>query len=290
MLDVLLEPFADGIGQRALMEVVLVGVVCGPLGVWILLFRQTYAAESISHAMLPGLVIAALAGFPLLLGAAGGVLAAAGAIALAGRDERVGPDVAVAVAITTLFGLGAALALSPEAPPRIGELLFGDLLGVSEGDLVATGLLAAAVVAVLAGSHRALALAAFDPVGARSLGTRPGRIAFLLLVLLGLTTLAAVQSLGNLLVLALIVAPAAAALNLTSRLGPALALAAALTVAAGVSGLYLSWYLDLAGGASVALCAVALFGLSLLRRPARATGRPLRVFGRAPIDVFTGTR
>jgi len=290
MLDVLLEPFADGIGQRALMEVVLVGVVCGPLGVWILLFRQTYAAESISHAMLPGLVIAALAGFPLLLGAAGGVLAAAGAIALAGRDERVGPDVAVAVAITTLFGLGAALALSPEAPPRIGELLFGDLLGVSEGDLVATGLLAAAVVAVLAGSHRALALAAFDPVGARSLGTRPGPIAFLLLVLLGLTTLAAVQSLGNLLVLALIVAPAAAALNLTSRLGPALALAAALTVAAGVSGLYLSWYLDLAGGASVALCAVALFGLSLLRRPARATGRPLRVFGRAPIDVFTGTR
>ena len=290
MIDVLLEPFADGIGQRALIAVVVVGSVCGPLGVWILLFRQTYAAESISHAMLPGLVIAALSGFPLLLGAAGGVLAAAAAIALAGRDERVGPDVAVAAVITTLFGLGASLALSPDAPPRIGELLFGDLLGVGEEDLLATGLLAAVVVGVLAGAHRALALAAFDPVGARSLGTRPGRIALLLLVLLGLTTVAAVQALGNLLVLALIVAPAAASLNLTSRLGPALALAAALTVAAGVSGLYLSWYLDLAGGASVALCAVGLFGLSLLRRPRRAAPDAVRVSGRGPIDVFGGTR
>lgn len=262
----MLEPFADGIGQRALVAVIVAGTVCGPLGVWVLLFRQAYAAESISHAMLPGLVIAALAGFPVLLGAAAGVLTAAGAIALAGRDERVGPDAAVAVAITTLFGIGAVLALSPDAPPRIGELLFGDLLGVGAGELLATGLLALVVAASLLAGHRALALAAFDPAGARSLGVRPGRVGLGLLGLLGLTTVASVQALGNLLVVALIVAPAAAALNLASRLAVALVLAAGLTVAAGVAGLYLSWYLNVAAGASVALCAVGLFGLSLFRR------------------------
>ena len=102
---------------------------------WILLLRRAYAAESLSHAMLPGLVIAALAGIPLLIGAAGGVLVAAVGIALVARDVRAGGDVGVAVVVSGLFGLGGILALSPETPPRLGELLFGDLLGVDNADL-----------------------------------------------------------------------------------------------------------------------------------------------------------
>jgi ABC-type Mn2+/Zn2+ transport system permease subunit len=266
MLDALLEPFRDGIGQRALLEMLAVGVACGPLGVWVLLFRQSYAAESVSHAMLPGLVVAALVGAPLLLGAAAGVMVAAAAIALAGRDERVGGDVAVAVVITALFGLGAALALSPEVPPRLGELLFGDLLGVTEGDVLVTGGLALGVGAALALAHRPLALAAFDPTAAPSLGTRPGVAALVLLATLGLTTVAAVQALGNLLVVALVLAPAAAALAVAPRLPVALPLAAALAWVAGVAGLYVSWYLDVAAGASVALCAIAVFAASQVRR------------------------
>ena len=89
----------DPILRRALAEVLLLSLACGPLGVWVLLHRQSYAAESMSHGMLPGLVIAALAGLPLVLGAGAGVLVAAGAISLAGRDERVGPDAGVAVAV-----------------------------------------------------------------------------------------------------------------------------------------------------------------------------------------------
>src|ERR671912_747149 len=135
MLAWLTDPLASPVIQRALAEVLLLAVACGPLGVWILLYRDTYAAESISHGMLPGLVLAALAGAPLVLGAAGGVLLAAGAIALAGRDERLGTDTGVAVAVSALFGLGALLALSPDAPPRLLELLFGDLLGASAADV-----------------------------------------------------------------------------------------------------------------------------------------------------------
>ena len=257
-MDALLAPFGTGIGRRALLEVLVAGAACGPLGVWVLLLRQAYAAESVTHAMLPGLVLAALTGVPLALGAAGGVLVAAVLVALAARDARVGPDAAVAVVATALFGLGAVLALAPAAPPRVGELLFGDLLGVSKGELLASAGLAAAIALALAAAHRGLALAAFDPGAARALGGSAARSGLLLLALLGLTAVVAAGALGNLLVVALIVGPGAGALALAPRLGRALPLAAGLAGLAGLLGLEVSHHLELAAGASVALCAVAL--------------------------------
>ena len=140
-IDFLLEPLRSGIGRRALLEIALVGAFCGALGFWIVTERLAYAAESLSHGMLPGLVLAALAGTSLLLGAAAGALGAAVLVALATRDERIGPDTGTAVAVTGLVGLGALLALAPDAPQRLEELLFGDLLGVSDTDLAAAALL-----------------------------------------------------------------------------------------------------------------------------------------------------
>jgi ABC-type Mn2+/Zn2+ transport system permease subunit len=248
---------SDPITRRALAEVLILALALGPLGVWVLLHRQAYAAESLSHGLLPGLVLAALAGIPPVLGAAGGALVAAGAIALAARDERIGGDLGVAVAVSTLFGLGALLALAPDAPPRLEELLFGDLLGISGADLAAAAALALAVAAALAAIHRPLALTAFDRAAARSLGAPAARWETALLALLGVGTVAAAPGLGSLLLVALVIAPAAAALRITHRLPVALALAVGLAVAAGVGGLALSYYADLAAGASVALCAAA---------------------------------
>ena len=248
---------SDPITRRALLEVLILALALGPLGVWVLLHRQAYAAESLSHGLLPGLVLAALAGIPLVLGAAGGALIAAGAIALATRDERIGSDIGVAVAVSTLFGLGALVALAPDAPPRLEELLFGDLLGISGADLAAAAALALAVAVALAAAHRPLALAAFDRPAARSLGAPAARWETALLALLGIGTVAAAPGLGSLLLVALVIAPAAAALRVTRRLPAALALAAVLAMAAGVGGLALSYYADLAAGASVALCAAA---------------------------------
>jgi ABC-type Mn2+/Zn2+ transport system permease subunit len=271
VLSWLLDPFAGGLMRRALAEVLLLALACGPLGVWIVLHRQSYAAESIAHAMLPGLVVAALAGLPLLAGATAGVLVGAGAIALAGRDARVGGDVAVAVAVSALFGLGAVLALSPAVPARLGELLFGDLLGVSGRDVLEAAAVAAIALAALALGHRALAAGSFDPAAAPSLGVRPARTEAALLVLLALCTVTAVRGLGNLLAVALVVAPGAAALNLTRRLAPALVASVAVGALAGVGGLLVSYHWQVAAGASVALCAVALFGVTLLLSP-RAAG------------------
>ncbi len=256
---------SSGIMQRAFLEAIVLGLACGPLGVWILLLRRSYAAESLSHAMLPGLVIAALAGVPLLFGAAAGVLVAAGGIALVARDARAGGDIGVAVVVSGLFGLGGILALSPETPPRLGELLFGDLLGLTNGDLVAAAALSAGVLIALAVGYRALSATAFARGSAQALGLRPARADLALLAVLAVTTVAAVQGLGNLLLVALILAPAAAALNLATRLPATLALAAALAVLAGIAGLVVSYHFELAAGASVALCAVALSSLALLK-------------------------
>jgi ABC-type Mn2+/Zn2+ transport system permease subunit len=242
---------STGIMQRAFAEVIVLGAACGPLGVWILLLRRAYAAESLSHAMLPGLVIAALVGAPLVLGAAGGVLVAAAGIAL------VGGEIGVAVVVSALLGLGGILALSPAVPPRLGELLFGDLLGITGRDLLVAVVLCAGVLVALALAYRPFSLAAFE--------SRSARADLALLAILAVTTVAAVQGLGNLLLIALILAPAAAALNLATRLSHVLALSAALAVLAGIAGLIVSYELDLAAGASVALCAVALSSLALLK-------------------------
>ena len=167
MLGWLTEPFGSPIVVRALVEVLILAVACGPLGVWVLLYRNAYAAESISHGMLPGLVVAALIGAPLVLGALGGVLVAAAGIALVAADRRLSGDVGVAVCVSALLGLGGMLALSAATPPRLQELLFGDLLGVDAGDLAVAGVLAGGVAVALAAGHRRLALVGFDRGSAR---------------------------------------------------------------------------------------------------------------------------
>ena len=283
VLDPVIEPFRSGIGQRALLEVVLLGLVCGPLGVWVLLLRHAYAAESLAHAMLPGLVLAAVAGLPLVLGAVGGLLLGAGLIALAARDERIGGDLGVAVTITALTGCGALLALAPDTPARLQEQLFGDLLGVEDLDLAVAAVAAAGGLAVLSVAHRGLAVAAFDRGSAGALGVLVGRVELLLLVVLALTIVAAVRGLGSLLVVALVLAPAATALRAGRRLPATLALAAVLGVAVGVGGLELTHHARIAAGASVALVAVGLFALSLLAGGARgasaSTGGPVEALG-----------
>jgi ABC-type Mn2+/Zn2+ transport system permease subunit len=275
--DWLLEPLRSGIDRRALLEVALVAGFCGALGFWIVTERLSYAAESLSHGLLPGLVLAVLAGVPLLLGAAGGALVAAVLLALAGRDERIGPDTGTAVAVTGLVGLGALLALEPEAPPRLEELLFGDPLGVSDGDLAAAAALLLAGGAALAALHRPLAAVAFDPSGAAAAGLRPALIRIALLVLLASAIAVAVRGLGALLVLAALVAPPVAVRRHARTPAGAMLGGSAVAVAAGVTGIEVSFHAGTAAGASVALalCAAAAVGaLAPARRPRRPRQLP----------------
>lgn len=253
---------------RAMLELVLAGGFCGALGFWVLSERLTYGAESLSHGLLPGLVLAGLADAPLLLGAAGGAVVAAALISLAARDPRAGPDTGTAVAVTGLVGLGSLLALAPEAPQRLEELLFGDPLGVTTGDLVAAGVLLVLGGAALAALHRPLLASSFDAPGAAALGLRPALVRLALLTLMAAAIAVTVQGLGALLVLAVLVAPAVAVRG--QARGPAGAMLAggAVAAVAGIAGIQLSSLAGTAAGASVALvlCAAAAAGALL---PAR---------------------
>jgi ABC-type Mn2+/Zn2+ transport system permease subunit len=258
----------SGIELRAMLELVLAGGFCGALGFWVVSERLAYGAESLSHGLLPGLALAGLADAPLLLGAAGGAVVAAVLIALAARDPRAGADTGTAVAVTGLVGLGALLALAPDAPQRLEELLFGDPLGVTTGDLVAAGLLLAAGGAALAALHRPLVASSFDAAGAAALGLRPTLVRFALLALMAAAIAVTVQGLGALLVLAVLVAPPVAVRGHARTPAAAMAAGATLAGAAGIAGIQLSSLAGTAAGASVALvlCAAAAGGVALRLR------------------------
>jgi ABC-type Mn2+/Zn2+ transport system permease subunit len=279
------EPLQESFMQRALLEIALIGLAGGAVGCWVVLYELSYAAESLAHSIFPGLVLAAIAGVPLLLGATPAIVIAALAIALAARAPGPSRDVGVAVVVTTMFGLGVLLALSPDSPPGVETLLFGDILGPGDTDLIAAAVLALLVPAALwVGHHRILA-SGFDRGSASALGLSPGLIEAALLVLLAATTVVAVQGLGNLLVVAVLVGPAAAARQLTRRIVPMLFLAAAIAVLAGVAGLYVSYYAGTAGGASIALAIVAAYllalalGRLLALRPAARRPQPVATIG-----------
>jgi ABC-type Mn2+/Zn2+ transport system permease subunit len=259
MLEPLQEPFA----QRALAEVVLLGAAGGALGCWVVLYSLSYAAESLAHSLFPGLVLAAIAGVPLFFGAVPAIVLAALAIALCARVAGIGREAAIALVVTTMFGLGALLALAPSSPPGIESLLFGDVFGISDGDLAAAAAFAAILAVALRLLHGRLLVVGFDRGAARSLGFSPAIADALLLLLLGAGIVVAVQGLGNLLVVAIFVGPAAAARQLSERMVPMMFCAAVLALLAGFGGLYLSYYAGTAGGASIALAIVAIYLLSL---------------------------
>ena len=278
MIDFLADPWAEEFMRRALLEVALLGLVGGALGCWVVLWNLSYTAESLAHGLLPGLVAAALAGIPLVLGGAAGLLLAAGAIALVGRIEALGRDTAVAVVVTALLGLGSLLALSPDTPVGLSGVLFGDPLAVSDGDLA----LAAGLVAVVAGGllllHPRLTVIGFDRGAARGLGIRALPVELALLALIAITLTVAVQGLGNLLVVAVLIAPAVAARRLTRRLPAMMAASAAIAAVAGAAGLMLSYHAGVAAGAAIAVALLAAAAAAQAIGPAwRLAGKRSRI-------------
>jgi ABC-type Mn2+/Zn2+ transport system permease subunit len=253
------DPWSQQIVRRAFYEVALIGLVTGPLGCWIVFFGLSYSAESLAHGLLPGLVIAALIGAPLVLGAAAGLLVAAAGVAAAARVPEIGRDTSVAVVVTTLFGLGVLLALSPASPPGIQGLLFGDILGVTDLDLALAAGLGAIVLAALWALHGPLLAVGLDRGSAPSLSISPLLVDAALLVVIATAILVAVQGLGNLLVVAMLVAPGASAAQVARRMAPMMALAAVLAVVGGFAGIYASYYLGTAAGASIAGAATIIY-------------------------------
>jgi ABC-type Mn2+/Zn2+ transport system permease subunit len=274
MLDWLTDPLSQEFMRRAFLELVLISIAGGALGCWVVFYGVSYAAESLSHALFPGLVVAALAGLPLLVGGIPGITIAALAIALVGRVPGIGRDAAVAVVVTAFFGLGALLALSPATPPGIQSLLFGDILAPSDSDLVIATVLTAGVLGSLVVLHWRLLVVAFDRTTARYLGSPPAIADLVVLVLLAAAVLVAAQGLGTLLAVAALVGPAATSRLITHRIVPMMVTACGIGILAGAAGLYLSYYAGVAAGAAVAGCVVVAYLVAMIVSDLRLRLRP----------------
>lgn len=263
--SLLLEPLQSGIGRHALAQIVLLGAIAGAIGFWVVAYGLSYGAESIAHGLLPGLVLAAIAGAPLVGGALAGAAATALLIALAARDDRIGAETATAVVVTSMVGLGALLALAPETPQRLTELLFGDPLAAGAQEIGVAAALALLGGVALALLHRPLAALVFDPIGSPSLGVRAGAVRLALVLLLAATVCVAAQGLGSLLALAAIVAPPLAIRRHVRSAAGAVVAGGVVGALAGAAGIYASFHLDVAAGGSIALalCAAAALGALL---------------------------
>jgi ABC-type Mn2+/Zn2+ transport system permease subunit len=285
LIEFLTDPLGQELIRRALFELLLISVAGGALGCWIVFYGVSYAAESLSHSMFPGLVIAALAGAPILLGGGPAIVLAALAIALVGRIPGIGRDTAVAVVVTGLFGLGALLALSADSPPGVQGLLFGDILAPSDSDLILSAVLALAVLISLRVVHWRLLAVAFDRESSPTLGVSPALADAAVLALVAAAALVTVQGLGTLLTVAMLVGPAAIARTFARRL-PAMMLASTLLgFGCGVAGIYISFHAGLAAGASIAGCIVIAYLVALAIVGARSAADRLAASRGLEVEV-----
>ncbi len=275
----LLEPLQYDFIVRALLAAVVVGLVCSILGVYIVLRGMAFLGDAMAHTILPGVVIAFLLGWPLAVGALiMGVLTALGIGALTERTS-LKEDTAIGVIFAGLFALGVAM-LSARGSYSIdlAHFLFGNMLGVSTGDLILTSALGFIVLALIYLFYKEFLVLSFDPLLAETLRLPTRFLNYLLLMLIAVTIVVALQVVGVALMLAILVTPAASASFLTRRLPSMMIVSAVIGVFSGVAGIYASYYLNIASGPAVVLVATLVFlavlGLAALRgrRSLPATG------------------
>jgi len=258
----------DGYARRALIEALLVGALCGMVGVHVVLRRLSFFTMAMTHATFPGVVLAALIGVDLLLGAGlFGVLVVLGVSWLTTRP-RSDSAAAVGVVLSAGFALGVALLSAQAGFSRdLSAYLVGSIVTVQTSDLVKTALVLAAVVVTLALVGKELVFGAFDRGGMVAAGYPAARLDLLLLLVVELAVVTSVPAVGTIQAVALIVAPAATARLWCDRIGPTTVLAALLGMASGVVGLAVSQAYQVAAGAAIVLAACAFFVLSVVVAP-----------------------
>ncbi|UFN49904.1 metal ABC transporter permease [Roseomonas sp. OT10] len=267
MTALLLEPFGYEFLRNALWVSALTGGVCGLLSCFVALKGWSLMGDALSHAVVPGVALAWIWGLPFALGAFAAGLLAAWAMGALRRHSRLPADATIGVVFTAFFGLGLVLLSLYPSNLRLRTILFGNVLGIAPEDIAQLLIVVGAVLALLALRGRDLMLWAFDATQARAIGLNPGLLQMLLLAMTAAVAVAAMVTVGAVLVIAMLVAPGAAAHLLTDRFARMLGLAAGMGAGTAALGAYLSYFLDgSTGGVIVALQAL-VFTLVLVWAP-----------------------
>jgi manganese transport system permease protein len=267
VLGLLVEPFTFEFMRNALWVTATASVVCAVISCWLVLIGWSLLGDAVSHAVLPGVVLSYLVGAPFAVGALVFGLGAVALIGLVRATSRTKEDAATGVVFTTLFALGLVLVSLVPSQTDLQHILFGNLLGVGPGDVVQVVGLGLVVLAALVVKRRDLTLYAFDRTHAHAIGLKPRHLGALLLTALALTTVVALQAVGVVLVVAMLITPGAAAYLLTDRLERMLLIAPAIALACAVAGLYTSYYADVSSGGAIVVWQGAAFALAYLFAP-----------------------
>jgi manganese/iron transport system permease protein len=257
-------PLSYGFMQRALLVAVLTGAVCAVLSCYLVLKGWSLMGDAVSHAVLPGIVLAVALGLPLAVGAFAAGLLCAVATGYLKDNSRVKEDTVMGIVFSGMFGLGLVLFTKVETDQHLLHVLFGNMLGVTDRDLIETAVVAGLTLAVVLAKRRDLLLYCFDPRHARAVGLKVEWLHYGLLVLLSLTIVASLKAVGVILVVAMLVAPGATAYLLTRRFERMLMVAVAVAVGSSVLGTLVSFHINGSTGPCIVLIQAAIFCLALL--------------------------
>ena len=284
-MDLVLEPLALGFFVRALMASVMVGVVCAVVGTYVVLRGVAFIGDAIAHAAFPGVVAAFMLSIPFYLGAAIAAVGTALAIGFVTKRAGIRQDTAIGVLFAGTFAFGVFLFSTIDGyVADLFSFLLGNVLAISAEDLVGLLVLGLLVLLIVALLWKELLYATFDPLGAAASGIRVGRLEYLFLALVALTIVVSLQAVGIILVVAMLVTPAATAQMLTVRFTRLMVVAALIGIASSVLGLYLSYWLDVASGATIVLVQTGMFAIALVFGPRGMLGR--RRGGQAVADTL----
>ncbi len=261
MMSWLLEPLEFAFMRQALLASLLVGITCSLLGVYVVLRRMAFLGEAIAHTTLPGIVIAYLNRWNLLVGAIVAAVLAALGIGWLSRGTRLKDDTAIGVVLSGLFALGIVLINRTKSFRDFSHMLFGDVLGVTQADLIGIAIVCAGVCLSLWMLSKELMLTTVDPLHAQTIGLSAEKMRYVLLVLLALAVVTGIQAVGVVLTTALMITPAATASMVTRRLPWMFAWAVCIACLSSLIGLYASYYWSVSSGGAIVLACTALFGI-----------------------------
>lgn len=283
MMDWLLTPLHYEFMVRGMLAAVIVGVVCAVLGTYVVLRGMAFFGDALAHAVLPGVAVGYLLGGgargPVFWWAMVTALLSAFGIGAVSRSSRLKEDTAIGIIFAGMFAFGVALiSMVRNYTADLTHFLFGDVLGVSPNDLVLTAVFGVLILLVIFAFYKEFLVVSFDPVLASTLRLPIRWLDYLLIALIAMSIVVSLQTVGVTLMVAMLITPAATASLLTRKLSRMMLIAALIAVFSGITGLYLSYYLNLASGSAIVLTCTAVFAVvwgitTLVRgwRSARAT-------------------
>ena len=263
----LLEPLQYGFMVQAMLVAALIGAACAILSCYMVLKGWSLMGDAISHAVLPGIVLAYVLGLPLAAGAFAAGMVCAGSTGWIKNHSRLKEDTIMGVVFTALFALGLVMFTKVQTDVHLNHILFGSLLGIERGDLIQAVASAGLTLLIVFVTRKDLLLSLFDPNQARAVGLSTTVLHYLLLALLSATIIAALQAVGIILTVAMLVTPGCIAHLLTDRFDRMLVIAVVSAVASSVFGAYISYFLNGSTGACIVLTQALVFVGAMLFSP-----------------------